>query len=182
MDVSLRRGFVWPSFEIYGGAKGFYDYGPMGSLLKRNIEELVRRQYVVEDGCLEVSSPTVNIGEPWVASGHVESFSDVLVECTKCGEPYRADHLVEEHLKIQTDGMKIPELENHIIENRIVCPKCKGTLGVPYDYNLMFGTYIGPGKNKIQAYLRPETAQTTYLLFSGFTTLDVSAFRLASFR
>lgn len=165
MDISLRRGFVWPSFEIYGGAKGFYDYGPMGALLKRNIEELVRRQYVVEDGCFEVSSPTVTPEDPWVASGHVDSFSDLLVECQKCGEPYRADHLVEEHLHIQTDGMGIKELNDKLVENGIVCPKCKGHLSEPYDYNLMFKTFIGPGKRKVTAYLRPETAQTTYLLF-----------------
>lgn len=165
MDISLRRGFVWPSFEIYGGAKGFYDYGPMGSLLKRNIEELIRKQYVVEDGCFEVSCPTVTPEDPWVASGHVDSFSDVLVECNKCGEPYRADHLVGEHVDVQTDGMGIADLQKHIEEANIVCPKCKGGLSTPYDYNLMFGTYIGPGKRKIKAYMRPETAQTTYLLF-----------------
>ncbi len=165
MDISLRRGFVWPSFEIYGGAKGFYDYGPMGALLKRNIEELVRKQYVIEDGCFEVSCPTVTPEDPWVASGHVKSFSDLLVECTKCGEPYRADHLVEEHVDVQTDGMGLAEIQKHIEDAKIVCPKCKGTLSEPYDYNLMFQTFIGPGKNKITAYLRPETAQTTYLLF-----------------
>ena len=165
MDISLRRGFVWPSFEIYGGAKGFYDYGPMGSLLKKNIEELIRNHYVVEEGCLEVSCPTVTPEDPWVASGHVKSFSDVLVECQKCGEPYRADHLVAEHVDIQTDGMGIADLEKHIGEAKITCPKCHGALGEPYDYNLMFKTYIGPGRNKVTAYLRPETAQTTYLLF-----------------
>jgi glycyl-tRNA synthetase len=170
MDVSLRRGFVWPAFEIYGGAKGFYDYGPMGALLKRNIEEMMRVQYVIEEGCLEVSCPTVTPEAVWVASGHVKSFADVIVECEKCGEPYRADHLVAEHLKIHTDGMKIPEMEKHIREARIVCPKCKGPLGQPYTYNLMFGTYIGPGKTKVQAYLRPETAQTTYLPFKRLWT------------
>ncbi len=166
MDISLRRGFVWPSFEIYGGAKGFYDYGPMGSLLKHNIEELVRKQYVIEDGCLEVSCPTVTPEEPWVASGHVKSFSDILVECEKCGEPYRADHLVQEHVKdLQTDGMGIAQLKEQLAKHAIKCPKCKGHLGEPYDYNLMFKTFIGPGKMKVTAYLRPETAQTTYLLF-----------------
>jgi glycyl-tRNA synthetase len=165
MDISLRRGFVWPAFEIYGGAKGFYDYGPMGSLLKRNIEELIRTHYVVEEGCLEVNCPTVTPEDPWVASGHVKSFSDILVECQKCGEPYRADHLVAEHVDVQTDGMSIADIEKHIAEAKIECPKCHGALGEPYDYNLMFGTYIGPGRSKIKAYLRPETAQTTYLPF-----------------
>lgn len=165
MDVSLRRGFVWPSFEIYGGAKGFYDYGPMGALLKRNIEELIRREYVVDQGCLEVSCPTVTPEDPWVASGHIRSFSDVIVECQKCGEPYRADHLVAKHTKVDTEGMKIADIGKHIKENKIVCPKCHGNLGEPYDYNLMFETYIGPGQSRVRAYLRPETAQTTYMPF-----------------
>ena len=165
MDVSLRRGFVWPAFEIYGGAKGFYDYGPMGALLKRNIEELIRREYVIDQGCLEVSCPTVTPQDVWIASGHIKSFADIIVECEKCGEPYRADHLVAEHVNIQTDGMSIADIKKHIGEAKIVCPKCKGHLGEPYTYNLMFGTSIGPGKTKVQAYLRPETAQTTYLPF-----------------
>jgi len=165
MDVSLRRGFVWPSFEIYGGAKGFYDYGPMGALLRRNIEEEFRRMYVVEEGCFEVNCPTVTPEDIWVASGHIESFSDVLAECTKCGEPYRADHLIHEKIGVDTEGMGIADLEKALSENKIRCPKCKGALSEPYDYNLMFKTYIGPGKYKITGYLRPETAQTTYLPF-----------------
>ena len=165
MEVALRRGFVWPSFEIYGSAKGFYDYGPMGSLLKKNIEELIRKSYVVEEGCVEVSCPTVTPEDVWVASGHVSSFSDFTTECTKCGEPYRADHLIEEHVDVKCDGMTSGDLEKLIEKNKIVCPKCKGKLSSIYDYNLMFKTYIGPGKSKVTAYLRPETAQTTYLPF-----------------
>jgi glycyl-tRNA synthetase len=165
MDISLRRGFVWPSFEIYGGMKGFYDYGPLGSLLKKNIEEVIRKQYVIGEGCLEVTCPTVTPEDVWVASGHVTSFSDAIVDCTKCGEPYRADHLVGEHTDIQTDGMNLEQLQEEIKKNKIVCPKCKSALSEPYDYNLMFKTYVGPGKYKTTAYLRPETAQTTYLPF-----------------
>jgi len=170
MDVSLRRGFVWPAFEIYGGAKGFYDYGPMGALLKRNIEELIRVQYVVEQGCLEVSCPTVTPEQVWIASGHVKGFADVIVECEKCGEPYRADHLVAEKLKIHTDGMSIADMKKHIHDSKIVCQKCHGSLGEPYTFNLMFGTQIGPGKTKMKAYMRPETAQTTYLPFRRLWT------------
>jgi len=165
MEISLRRGFVWPSFEIYGGVKGFYDYGPMGSLLKKNVEEVIRKAYVIEENCLEVSCPTVSPEDIWVASGHVDSFSDLIAECEKCGEPYRVDHLVAEKLDIQTDGMGIKELGDLIKKNSIGCPKCKGSLGQIYDYNLMFKTYIGPGQNKITGYMRPETAQTTYLPF-----------------
>lgn len=156
---------MWPSFEIYGGCRGFYDYGPLGALLKRNLEELLREHYVIEEGCFEVSCPTVTPEDPWVASGHVKSFSDVIAECQKCGEPYRVDHLIAEKLDMQTDGLGLADMEKLVAENKIVCPKCHGALGELYDYNLMFKTYIGPGRLKVTGYLRPETAQTTYMPF-----------------
>ena len=107
--------------------------------------------------------PTISPESVWIASGHVKSFSDMLTECTKCGEPYRADHLVEEHLKTSCAGKHIEELHELIAKAGIRCPKCGGELGGVYNYNLMFATEVGnPGK---VAYLRPETAQTTYLAF-----------------
>jgi glycyl-tRNA synthetase len=163
MQILLKRGFIWPSFEIYGGVKGFYDYGPLGSLLKRNIEEAIRQTYVIEESCFELSCPTLSPEDIWVASGHVSSFNDMMVECTKCGEPYRADHLIEANLKINCDGKGIDEIKKLL--EKLKCPKCKSMLSEPYKYNLMFKSYVGPGSRKITAYLRPETAQTTYVPF-----------------
>ncbi len=166
LDISKRRGIVYPSFEIYGGVSGFYDYGPIGTRIKKNVDDLIREYYVIGEGCVEVECPTVSPEQVWVASGHVKNFSDMTTECLKCGQPYRADHLIEEDLKISCDGMKIPELQKLIDDNNIACPKCKGKLDKLYDYNLMFATSVGAGKGAMTAYLRPETAQTTYLAFN----------------
>jgi glycyl-tRNA synthetase len=165
LDIAKRRGFFWPSFEIYGSCGGFYTYGPLGALLKLRIEKLLRDHYVNREGCLLVEAPILTPEEPWVASGHVESFTDMNVECRKCGEPHRADQLLEEKTGHSAEGLSLKEIMDAIRKHGIKCTKCGGELGEPYDYNLMFKTYIGPGKNKITGVLRPETAQTTYMPF-----------------
>lgn len=165
MDIAKRRGIMYPSFEIYSGLSGFYDYGPVGIRIRRNIENLIRDYYILYENCLEIDSPILSPESVWVASGHVENFVDKLIECKKCGEPYRADHLVEEKIKKGCDHMGISELNEEIKKLRIKCPKCGGELDRVYDYNLMFHAFIGPGKNKVSGYLRPETAQMTYISF-----------------
>lgn len=164
LDISRRRGIIYPSFEIYGGVSGFYDYGPVGALIKNNVENLIREYYLIDEGCLEVQCPTLSPESVWIASGHVQNFADMMTECLKCGEPYRADHLIKDQVE-SADGMNIEDVQKFIDERKIKCPKCKGDLDRIYNYNLMFGTHIGPGRSKIKAYLRPETAQTTYLGF-----------------
>jgi glycyl-tRNA synthetase len=164
-EITKRRGFFWPAFEIYGGCSGFYDYGPLGSLLKLKIENVIRKSYVIEEGCISVECPTLTIEQPWVASGHVKSFADFVVECEKCGEPYRADHLISEKTGKDIDGIGAKELDAMVKSEGVKCRKCGGHLGPAYSYNMMFPTSIGPGKNKVQGYLRPETAQTTYMPF-----------------
>lgn len=165
LDISKRRGIVYPSFEIYGGVSGFYDYGPIGKLIKNNIENLIRNHYLIDENCYEIESPTLSPKDIWVASGHIENFTDLITECTKCGEPYRADHLVEADLNISCDGMNLRQIQEIIDENNICCPKCKSQLDKIYDYNLMFRTFVGPGKYKLESYLRAETAQGTYISF-----------------
>ncbi|MFH1055557.1 MAG: glycine--tRNA ligase [Candidatus Altiarchaeota archaeon] len=160
LDISKRRGIVYPSFELYGGVGGFIDYGPVGSRIKQNVEDLLRRHYVISEGCLEVQCPVLSPEEVWVASGHVKSFADLLVECTKCGEGYRADKLLED-----VEGKSADEVGELLARNKVVCPECKGALSKPYSYNLMFQTAVGTGSKRKVAYLRPETAQTTYLAF-----------------
>lgn len=164
-EIAKRRGFFWPSFEIYGGSSGFYDYGPLGALLKMKIEMLLRKAYIIEEGCIAVECPTLTVEAPWIASGHVKSFADYVVECQKCGEPYRADHLISEKTGKDIDGLNGAQLDELVKKEGVKCRKCGGPLGGAYSYNMMFGTTIGPGKNKVQGYMRPETAQTTYLPF-----------------
>ncbi|HLD83737.1 MAG TPA: glycine--tRNA ligase [archaeon] len=164
-EIAKNRGFFWPSQEIYGGVSGFYDYGPLGTLLKKHIQDAIFDHYVMQEGCLSVEAPVLTSISPWIASGHVESFADRTTECEKCGEPYRADHIIKEKTGKSAEGNTMAEMDAMIKENNIRCPKCKGALGRVYDYNMMFKTFIGPGKNKIEGALRPETAQTTYMPF-----------------
>ena len=158
IELAKRRGFLWPSFEIYGGTAGFYDYGPLGTLLKRRVEEKWRRLYVIKEGCFEIETPTVNIQDVFIASGHVEGFTDPVVECTKCQEVFRADHLIEEEFVLEKE--KIPDL---IKKYGIKCPECGGNLGSLDEVTLMFKTKIGL---KRPGYLRPETAQGIFTDFN----------------
>ncbi|MEZ5334193.1 MAG: glycine--tRNA ligase [Methanolobus sp.] len=163
IELAKRRGFLWNSFELYGGTAGFYDYGPLGSTLKRRIEQIWRETYVVQEGYMEIEAPTIGIEEVFVASGHVGGFSDPLCECKNCGEAFRADHLVEKYVAI-ADALSDEELDSAIKENDVKCPECEGELGECYEFNLMFKTNIGPGTGR-QGYMRPETAQGMFVDF-----------------
>ncbi len=167
MEVARRRGILFPSFEIYGGVSGFYDYGPVGVRIKKNIEDVIRRAYVVEGGCFEVECPTVTPEQVWIASGHVSSFTDLLVECARCGESYKLESLVEEQAPDEAaHAADVSRMTELVDSGKFSCLKCKSTaFGEPYAYNLMFATEIGAGKQRQRGYLRPETAQTTYLPF-----------------
>ncbi|MFV9630458.1 MAG: glycine--tRNA ligase [Methanosarcinales archaeon] len=163
IELAKRRGFLWNSFEIYGGTAGFYDYGPLGAMLKRRIENIWRDVYVINEGYYEIESPTIGIEDVFVASGHVGGFSDPLSECAKCHEAFRADHLIR-HVVSNPDTLCCDDLVRIIRENNITCPECGGKLGDVYEFNLMFRTFIGPGLKRI-GYLRPETAQGMFVDF-----------------
>ncbi len=162
-ELAKRRGFLWNSFELYGGTAGFYDYGPLGAMLKRRIENIWRDIFVINEGYYEIESPTIGIENVFIASGHVGGFSDPLTECQKCNEAFRADHLVKDVVD-NPDTMSADELSGVITKNNIKCPECGGRLGKVYEFNLMFRTSIGPG-GKRMGYLRPETAQGMFVDF-----------------
>jgi glycyl-tRNA synthetase len=159
-----RRGFIWgPSPEIYGGLAGFYSYGPAGMALKNNILNLFRRE-LRYFGFGEVECPTILPEIVWIASGHLERFIDPVIKCGKCNTLYRADRFLKENLPdLMKEGLSFQEMENLIQQNNLVCPKCNITLNKIEEYNLMLKTQVG---NNVTAYLRPETATTTYLLFN----------------
>ncbi len=163
IELAKRRGFLWNSFELYGGAAGFYDYGPLGSTLKRRIEQIWRELYVIHEGYMEIETPTIGIEDVFVASGHIGGFSDPLCECKKCGEAFRADHLVDNIVEV-ADALSNTELDTLIRDNNIKCPECGGDLGDAYEFNLMFETAIGPGGGR-PGYMRPETAQGMFVNF-----------------
>lgn len=162
-ELAKRRGFLWNSFELYGGSRGFYDYGPLGSTLKRRIEQTWREFYVIQEGFMEIECPTIGIEEVFIASGHVGGFSDPLCECMNCKEAFRADHLVQNVMEA-AGTLSAEELTKVIKENDIRCPECGGKFGDAYEFNLMFKTTIGPGTGR-QGYLRPETAQGMFVDF-----------------
>jgi glycyl-tRNA synthetase len=154
MMMAKRRGFIYPSFEIYGGIAGFYDYGPMGSQLKNNVENLWRRFYLLQDNCVEISTPTITLYEVLKASGHVEEFTDLTVDCSKCKRSYKVEDIIEKDLSI----------EQAVKENKIICPSCKTHLQDAHPVNLMFSTTIGISEGR-KAFLRPETAQGIFTNF-----------------
>jgi glycyl-tRNA synthetase len=165
MALAKRRGFFQPAFEIYGGVAGMYDYGPLGTALKRNIADHWRKLYVLGEGFAEIDSPNVSPEAVFVASGHVAEFSDFAVQCDVCKESFRADHLLD-GLVPNPDSLEADALAAAIEEHGVKCPSCKGQLGKPYTFNLMFQTKIGPGSGRV-GYLRPETAQAMFFNFGS---------------
>jgi glycyl-tRNA synthetase len=163
LELAKRRGFLWNSFELYGGTAGFFDYGPLGAMLKRRVENIWRDIFVINEGYYEIESPTIGIEDIFIASGHVGGFSDPLTECQKCHEAFRADHLVKD-IEENPDTLSAEELTGVIGKNNVKCPECGGKLGNVYEFNLMFKTSIGPG-GKRMGYLRPETAQGMFVDF-----------------
>lgn len=163
-NISAKRGFLWPSFEIYSGVSGFTDYGPLGASLKNNIMQKWRKQYIAGEGFYEIEGPTVMPKEVLKASGHVDNFTDPMTKCEKCGEVYRADHIIEEAIGLDVESLENEEMDKIVLENNIKCPECGGDLANIWNYNLMFKTMIGARGDKV-GYMRPETAQGIFILF-----------------
>lgn len=149
VNLCKRRGFVYPSAEIYGGFRSTYDYGPLGSLMLRNVKEAWLRAMVQErDDVVLIDAAILGPPQVWEASGHLANFSDPLVDCTKCKQRFRLDKLDD------------PEL----------CPSCgaRGAFTEARQFNLMFKTQAGPVEDSgADAYLRPETAQGMFTNFSN---------------
>ena len=147
LSLSKRRGFVFQSSEIYGGLNATWDYGPLGVELKRNVKDAWWRSVVHErDDVVGLDAAILMNPQVWVTSGHVESFSDPLVECRECHHRFRLEDL--------PDGS--------------ACPDCGGPLTDPRQFNLMFKTFMGPTEDSAnQVYLRPETAQGIFVNFGN---------------
>ncbi len=162
VNLSKRRGFVFPSSEIYGGTRSAWDYGPLGVELKENIrrqwwQSMVRSR----DDVVGLDSAVILAPQVWVASGHAAAFTDPLTECKECHKRFREDQLIEayeeKHGKAPVDGL-----------NGINCPNCgnKGQFTEPRDFNGMLRTSIGPVEDDgSMHYLRPETAQGIFVNF-----------------
>jgi len=167
VELAKRRGFFLQSAGAYGGVSGFYTFGPAGAALKQNIEDTWRDRFTIQEGNMEVDAPTVMPEPVFEASGHLDGFDDMLVECPECGESHRADHIVEDNTDIEeAESIPVAEVEELIAEYELVCPTCGAGLAdqAIEDFNLMFATNIGPGSSD-PGYLRPETAQGIFIEF-----------------
>lgn len=164
-ELGKRRGFIFPSFEIYGGVSGFFDYGPLGSLLKRNIEDKWRDMFIRREGMVEIESTVVTPSIVFEASGHVAHFTDIVTKCLKCGREYRADTLLREQGIEAREGARAEEVDRLIKEHEVRCPDCGGKLSKSEPFNLMFQVAIGPYGSSIVGYGRPEAAQGQFVDF-----------------
>ncbi|MHA1615898.1 MAG: glycine--tRNA ligase [Candidatus Njordarchaeales archaeon] len=165
-EIATRRGFFIPTAEIYGGLAGAFDYGPIGTLMKRKIERLWREIFIVdEDNVWEIDGNVILPERVLIASGHVDNFVEPVTQCKKCSTVYRADKLVEELLNISGEGRSPEELQRILAENNIKCPACGGELGEVRVFNVMFSLFIGP-TGRVKGYLRPETAQNIFINFN----------------
>lgn len=166
VELARRRGFFWQSYEIYGGVAGLVDLGPLGVVLKKNIERKWHEWFILkhQDFIVEIESPVLMPRAVLEASGHLEHFTDPIVECISCGRKFRADHIVENALKISAEGLKPSELTKIIKENGIKCPICGGEFSNVKEFSLLFRTTIGPYSENI-GFLRPEAAQGMFVSF-----------------
>ncbi len=149
VNLCKRRGFVYPSAEIYGGFRSSYDYGPLGALMLRNVKEAwIRSMVQLRDDVVLIDAAILSPPAVWEASGHLANFTDPLVDCTSCKQRFREDHL----------------------EDPTVCPGCqaKNSFTEARAFNLMFKTHAGPIEGSgAEVYLRPETAQGMFVNFSN---------------
>ena len=164
-DLCKRRGIIFPSFEIYGGVSGFYDYGPLGAIMKRNIEDKWRDIFVRREGMVEIEASLVMPSVVFEASGHVEHFTDLMTHCVDCKKAYRTDIILNEKgVKIR-EGATAQEIDELITDNSITCPDCGGKLGPSKPFNLMFQVEIGPYGRTTKGFGRPEAAQGQFVNF-----------------
>jgi glycyl-tRNA synthetase len=162
VSLSKRRGFVYPSSEIYGGLRASWDYGPLGVEMKNNVKRQWWKAMVQErDDIVGLDSSVILAREVWEASGHVTEFVDPLTECQSCHKRFRADHLLEayqeKHGHEPEDGLAM-----------LACPNCgtRGAFTEPRMFNGLLRTYLGATEDEAGlAYLRPETAQGIFINF-----------------
>ena len=178
-----RKFFTVPSFEIYGGVAGFFDYGPLGCAVKNNVEQAWRQHFVLEEDMLEIGCTSLMLGECLKTSGHVDKFEDLMVKDTKTGTPRRADKLIQEFigkklqkckkadereelltLEADVENFTAEQIDECIARLNIKDPDTGNALSPAVPFNLMFDTQIGP-TGLFKGYLRPETAQGMFINF-----------------
>ena len=165
--VLKRRGVLLPAFEIHGGAKGLYDFGPVGGRLRNRVNQTWLNHWLSLGNIVEISCPTVTPYAVLEASGHVGEFSDFMTVCGSCEEASRADTLLES-FHSNPDSLTKDELQSLLDQSQPPCPACQGIEWSEITaQNLMFNTTIGAGSSGRPGFLRPETAQGMFTSFSA---------------
>lgn len=176
VGLAKNRGFVFPGSDIYGGLANSWDYGPLGVELKNNVKKAWWAKFVQENPYnVGLDCAILMNREVWVATGHVDGFSDPLMDCKDCKSRFRADKLVEEDMaskgidNASADGFTNEQLKEYIEKNGIVCPKCgKSNFTDIRKFNLMYKTFQGVTEDaKSEIFLRPETAQGIFVNFKN---------------
>ncbi|MGN6708255.1 MAG: glycine--tRNA ligase, partial [Candidatus Nitrosocosmicus sp.] len=165
IQLALERGFYFPSCEIYSDTSaGFWEYGPNGVKIKNRFLDLWRRELVRRDNMLEIDGSQIMSKNVFLASGHLQNFSDPIVKCMKCKSSFRADKLIHEKTKLEIpERLQNDKVDILISEHDIKCPNCGGAFSSTERFNMMFKVEIGP--NHDEAYLRPETCQSIFVDF-----------------
>lgn len=166
-----RRGFIYPSSEIYGGLANTWDFGHYGTLLKNNLRDIWWEKFVLDrDDMVGIDASIFLNPKVWEASGHVANFTDALIDCKTCNFRTRADHLIEKNIKDKkVEGLPISELNKIIKEYKLKCPKC-GSIDLTDTrrFNLLFETHLGILEDKkSKIYLRGELAQGIFINFKN---------------
>ena len=177
VSLAKARGFVYPGSEIYGGLANTWDYGNLGVELKNNVKRAWWQKFIQESPYnVGVDCAILMNTQTWVASGHIGSFSDPLMDCKSCHERFRADKLIEDYaaehgveLEFGVDGWSHEKMQTYIKEHEIACPSCgKHDFTDIREFNLMFKTFQGVTEDaKNTVYLRPETAQGIFVNFKN---------------
>ena len=167
VNLCKQYGFIFQGSEIYGGLANTWDYGPLGIRLKNNIKDKWRYHFIQNrDNAYEVDADILMNPKVWEASGHVQSFSDPLIDCKECKTRHRVDNLISEYSpNIDVDALTEKEMMDYIRKNNVPCPKCgKSNFTDLRNFNLMFKTNRGvTNQNQNTIYLRPENAQGEYV-------------------
>ena len=172
VNYCKQYGFIFQGSEIYGGLANSWDYGPLGKEIKENIKKAWWTKFIQEEkNSFGLDAAIIMNPEVWVASGHVASFADPLIDCKACKARHRADQLIEEFTKGKEtgDGWSNDKLEKFIADNKIACPKCgKSDFTEIRKFNLLFETHIGVTEDsQSKVYLRGETAQGIFVNFNN---------------
>ena len=167
LELASRKSIFYPAAEIYSNSpSGFWDFGPVGQAIRRKIIEMWRHELVQKENMLEIHGSQILPESVFEGSGHLKSFADPIVQCTKCKKFERADKIISEKLKKNIpESLPIEKLNELIIENKIKCPKCGGEFGKVDKFNMMVETIVGK-QGEFKTFLRPEACQSIFLNFA----------------